>query len=380
LKTIKGKRKKAMKSINETEEALQDLKQKKAQKKRDVDDKVTEVDEIRKELNRVNKEMTQFQKLLATQEMKIDQKREQKHSILQECKMDDIQIPFKKGSFMDIDEEPDSSQGGSSTGAGSTSLIYEKEARLEIDFKKLPSDLRHLELDEVKREAEQLTSKVNELASTIQRVAAPNMKAMSHLDEVKTRYHESKDQFDVIRKKAKKSKQDFEMIKKKRFEHFNQCFDYISTKIDDIYKDLSRNNSAQAFLGPENPEEPYLEGTTYNCVAPGKRFRPMDNLSGGEKTVAALALIFSIHAYQPSPFFVLDEIDAALDNTNIGKVAEYIKQMSTKVQCIVISLKEEFYNKVDALVGIYPEQGDGCIASKVVSLDLSCYPEGPSEA
>jgi len=53
-------------------------------------------------------------------------------------------------------------------------------------------------------------------------------------------------------------------------------------------------------------------GTTYNCVAPGKRFRPMDNLSGGEKTVAALALIFAIHDYQPSPFFVLDEIDAAL--------------------------------------------------------------------
>ena len=58
---------------------------------------------------------------------------------------------------------------------------------------------------------------------------------------------------------------------------------------------LSRNQSAQAFLGPENAEEPYLEGTSYNCVAPGKRFRPMDNLSGGEKTVAALALLFAIH-------------------------------------------------------------------------------------
>ena len=58
---------------------------------------------------------------------------------------------------------------------------------------------------------------------------------------------------------------------------------------------LSRNHSAQAFLGPENPEEPYLDGINYNCVAPGKRFRPMDNLSGGEKTVAALALLFAIH-------------------------------------------------------------------------------------
>lgn len=62
-------------------------------------------------------------------------------------------------------------------------------------------------------------------------------------------------------------------------------------------------------------------GINYNCVAPGKRFQPMSNLSGGEKTVAALALLFAIHSYQPAPFFVLDEIDAALDNTNIGKVS-----------------------------------------------------------
>lgn len=87
---------------------------------------------------------------------------------------------------------------------------------------------------------------------------------------------------------------------------------------------LSRNESAQAFLGADNMEEPYLEGIAYNCVAPGKRFRPMDNLSGGEKTVAALALLFAMHARNPSPFFVLDEIDAALDNTNIGKVGIFL--------------------------------------------------------
>lgn len=58
---------------------------------------------------------------------------------------------------------------------------------------------------------------------------------------------------------------------------------------------LAQNQSAQAILGPENPEEPYLDGISYNCVAPGKRFQSMSNLSGGEKTVAALALLFAIH-------------------------------------------------------------------------------------
>ena len=70
----------------------------------------------------------------------------------------------------------------------------------------------------------------------------------------------------------------------------------------------SETSRAQAFLGPENPEEPYLDGINYTCVAPGKRFRPMDNLSGGEKTVAALALLFAIHSYL-SPLshkFILD--------------------------------------------------------------------------
>lgn len=78
----------------------------------------------------------------------------------------------------------------------------------------------------------------------------------------------------------------------------------------------------------------------------------MSNLSGGEKTVAALALLFAIHSFQPAPFFVLDEVDAALDNTNIGKVASYITEKTSSLQTIVISLKEEFYSHADALIGI----------------------------
>ena len=61
-------------------------------------------------------------------------------------------------------------------------------------------------------------------------------------------------------------------------------------------------------------------------------------------------------SYKPAPFFLLDEVDAALDNTNIGKVADFIREQSaSEFQCIVISLKEQFYSRADALVGIYPE-------------------------
>lgn len=75
----------------------------------------------------------------------------------------------------------------------------------------------------------------------------------------------------------------------------NATFFLINVRIVFISQSLAQNQSAQAFLGPENPEEPYLDGINYNCVAPGKRFQTMSNLSGGEKTVAALALLFAIH-------------------------------------------------------------------------------------
>ncbi|XP_011894743.1 structural maintenance of chromosomes protein 1A isoform X5 [Leopardus geoffroyi] len=243
----------------------------------------------------------------------------------------------------------------------------------ENEIEKLKKDAQAEE--EIKQEMNTLQQKLNEQQSVLQRIAAPNMKAMEKLESVRDKFQETSDEFEAARKRAKKAKQAFEQIKKERFDRFNACFESVATNIDEIYKALSRNSSAQAFLGPENPEEPYLDGINYNCVAPGKRFRPMDNLSGGEKTVAALALLFAIHSYKPAPFFVLDEIDAALDNTNIGKVANYIKEQSTcNFQAIVISLKEEFYTKAESLIGVYPEQGD-CVISKVLTFDLTKYPD-----
>uniref|UniRef100_A0A8C3CFT7 Structural maintenance of chromosomes 1B n=1 Tax=Cairina moschata TaxID=8855 RepID=A0A8C3CFT7_CAIMO len=229
------------------------------------------------------------------------------------------------------------------------SEIMKTQSEVEEFRKKLLTLNREAHLNQMQQE-------IKSKESTLMKTAAPNLRALEKLQIARDKFQESMDAFETSRKEARISKQEFEQVKKRRYELFSRCFEHASIAIDQIYKKLCRNSSAQAFLSPENPEEPYLEGIGFNCVAPGKRFMPMDSLSGGEKTVAALALIFAIHSFRPAPFFILDEIDAALDNTNIDKVSSFIrKQAHEQFQMIVISLKEEFYSKADALIGVCPE-------------------------
>jgi len=151
----------------------------------------------------------------------------------------------------------------------------------------------------------------------------------------------------------------------------------VAKEIDPIYKGLTQGPNfpmgGKAYLHLENSEEPYLSGIKYTAMPPMKRFRDMTELSGGEQTIAALALLFAIHSYHPAPFFVLDEVDAALDNINVGKVSQYIRNRSVKdkLQCLVISLKDTFYTKADGLVGVYRDQK--LQQSGIVTLNLSNF-------
>ena len=164
-------------------------------------------------------------------------------------------------------------------------------------------------------------------------------------------------------------------MRQQRLEMFQNAFDHVLTEIDGVYKaltasakldrplslrdllglvhthhltaNISRAAGGTASISLENEEEPFLGGIRYHAMPPLKRFRDMEALSGGEKTVAALALLFALHSYRQAPFFVLDEIDDALDNTNVHKVARFIDQKTrdkdSNFQCIVISLKVPFF-------------------------------------
>ncbi|GAB6029905.1 Structural maintenance of chromosomes protein 1 [Chamberlinius hualienensis] len=369
-----------MQLIDEEMQTLDRLKNTKINKKVEVDNLDSEMNDIRKQMGTVQKEVVAAHKQVSATENKMEQKKADRHSLLKTCKMEDIPIPIENGSLDYLDQEGSSYQtdmdvdtSTEPSSGHSTRVIYEREAQIRIDYRSLDADLKDLEShDEVKQQADKLNKELLDMQSVLHRIQAPNMKAMERLDGVRERFQETSEEFENARKRAKKAKLAFEKVKKDRFDSFMMCFDHVSNRIDEIYKALAKNQSAQAFLGPENPEEPYLDGINYNCVAPGKRFQPMSNLSGGEKTVAALALLFAIHSYQPAPFFVLDEIDAALDNTNIGKVASFIREQTDNFQCVVISLKEEFYGHADALIGICPDPGE-CTISRVVTIDLSPY-------
>ncbi|XP_076763199.1 structural maintenance of chromosomes 1 [Xylocopa sonorina] len=361
--------------IDHDETQMEQLKSARNAKKMEVDQKEDEIGKARREVGAIAKDIQAAQKQLNGIETKIEQKKAERHAILMQCKMEDIAIPMLHGNMEDIANETSSTTSNSESNIDSslsTQQQYEREKRITIDYALLPENLKDIEEEDIKKTTDKLTKTINDLQSTIQRIQAPNMKAIQKLYLAKEKLQETNEEFEQSRKKAKKAKTQFERIKKERHDRFMACFDHVANEIDPIYKSLAKNQSAQAFLGPENPEEPYLDGINYNCVAPGKRFQPMSNLSGGEKTVAALALLFAIHSFQPAPFFVLDEIDAALDNTNIGKVASYIRDKTSSLQTIVISLKEEFYSHADALIGICPDVGE-CLESKVLTLDLTAY-------
>jgi RecF/RecN/SMC N terminal domain len=221
---------------------------------------------------------------------------------------------------------------------------------------------------------EGLQDKIASLTAELEKLN-PNMRAIERLESVEARLKSTEKDFEDSRNAAKAARDAFNAVKAQRFELFNKAFTHIKEQISHVYKDLTRSDAyplgGTAYLDvEEDTDTPYLSGIKYHAMPPLKRFREMDLLSGGEKTMAALALLFAIHSYQPSPFFVLDEVDAALDNANVGMVKKYIREHAGPgMQFIVISLKPTLFQDSESLVGVYRDQDVN--SSRTLTLDVS---------
>jgi len=245
---------------------------------------------------------------------------------------------------------------------------------IEVDY----SELGDEEIEDSSPEAAtHFDEELTKVTAEIERMA-PNLKAVERLDDVEARLVETEKEAEKARKDSKNARDQFNDMKQKRYELFMKAYNHVSERIDAVYKDLTCGKAAPmggvAYLSLEDSEEPYAAGIKYHAMPPMKRFRDMEQLSGGEKTIAALALLFAIHSFHPSPFFVLDEVDAALDNTNVAKIANYIRShASDAFQFIVISLKGSLYERSNSLVGIYRDQDVN--SSQTLTLDLTQYDE-----
>ncbi len=155
-----------------------------------------------------------------------------------------------------------------------------------------------------------------------------------------------------------------ESLEAEKTQKFLTVYNEIADNFSTVFAQLSPDGEGSLML--ENPEHPLMGGITVRSKPHGKELVTLDAMSGGEKTLTGLALIFAIQMYSPASFYIFDEIDAALDNVNAHNVALLISEMSKNSQFVVVSLRDTTVRKADLLVGIANQDG----ISRIVSVDL----------
>ena len=144
---------------------------------------------------------------------------------------------------------------------------------------------------------------------------------------------------------------EYESLRRQRLDMFMAGFGQISLRLKEMYQMITLGGDAELEL--LDSLDPFSEGISFSVRPPKKSWKQIGNLSGGEKTLSSLALVFALHYYKPTPLYVMDEIDAALDFKNVSIVANYIKERTKDAQFIIISLRNNMFELADRLVGIY---------------------------
>jgi chromosome segregation protein len=146
---------------------------------------------------------------------------------------------------------------------------------------------------------------------------------------------------------------------------FRETFDAVNERFQQNFPRLFRGGKASLSL--TESDDVLDAGVDITAQPPGKRLQNVNLLSGGEKTMTALALLVSLFQVHPSPFFLLDEVDAALDDANVGRFNEIVREMSSQSQFLLITHNKATIEIADVLYGVTMEEKG---VSKLVSVQL----------
>merc|ERR1719281_1002217 len=163
----------------------------------------------------------------------------------------------------------------------------------------------------------------------------PNLLTIEEFRKADTEYKSRLGEFEEANAEREKARCELETLRQKRLEEFMEGYSVISMKLKEMYQMITLGGDAELEL--VDTLDPFSEGIHFSVRPPKKSWKQIQNLSGGEKTLSSLALVFALHHYKPTPLYFMDEIDAALDFRNVSIIANYIKDRTKNAQFIIIS-------------------------------------------
>ncbi|MGA8303175.1 MAG: chromosome segregation protein SMC [Thermoplasmata archaeon] len=251
------------------------------------------------------------------------------------------------------------------------SMLTQEETRLavaESKFRELEEALKQFpepEPDEKPMSVEDLKRKISTLEQQLAALGDVNLRAVEEYDSEKGRL----DEFGAESERLTAEKTELvglvHEIEKKKREKINEVVVQVNVNFREIYGELSAGGEGEIAL--ENPADPLAGGLLIRARPVGKTVARLEQLSGGEKSLASLAFIFSLQRYDPSPLYVFDEVDMSLDGLNAEYVGRMLRHNAERAQFIVISLRKVTLKFASHLYGV-TMHGDGC--SRVIGIRL----------
>lgn len=197
---------------------------------------------------------------------------------------------------------------------------------------------------------QQANRHLQEIKSKIRALGNVNVGAIEEYQEVSERYEFMKAQLDDIEKSRDELTKLITELTGKMAEQFKAQFVRINSYFGETFVELFGGGKAELML--ENPHDVLECNIEIKVQPPGKNVQNIDLLSGGEKGLAAIALLFAILKVAPSPFCIFDEVEAALDDVNVARYASYVRRMTTNTQFILITHRRGTMEEADVLYGI----------------------------
>lgn len=200
----------------------------------------------------------------------------------------------------------------------------------------------------------------------IRSLGSVNLSAIEEYEEVSQRYEFMSRQLADVEQSRKELEDLIKQLTRKMEELFAQSFEEINQNFQKIFVDLFGGGHGELKL--TDPEDLLGSGIEIIVQPPGKVIRHLSALSGGEQSFVAIAIYFAILKVRPAPFCILDEIEAALDDVNVARYAEYLRLMSDKTQFIAITHRRGTMEEADVLYGVTMQEKG---VSKLLKLDVS---------